>query len=77
MHSVDTAKTIITLCIKDQKMPGLATNFERTRPIPHHLDTKTTSLSSRPRSRPQESGLETGIETYITGNDQTNKSDFQ
>ena len=49
MHFVDRAKTIITLshCFKDQKMLGLETNFERTRPIPHQLETKTMSLSSR------------------------------
>ena len=70
MHFVDTAKTIITLCITDLKMLGLETNFETTRPIPHHIETKTISLSSRPRPRPipQKIGLETetGLETYVT-----------
>ena len=69
VHFADTAKTIITLCIKDLKMFGLETNFESTRPIPHHVETmtKTERLSSRPRSRPQKIGLE----IYITGCDFT------
>ena len=52
-------------------MIGLETNFESTRPIPHHVETKTISLSSRPRQRPQKIGLETetGLETYITAGD--------
>ena len=62
MHFADTAKTIITLCKKDQKMFGLETNFESTRPIPHHIETKTISLGSRPR--PQKIGLG----TYMEGN---------
>ena len=63
MHFADTAKTIITLCIKDLKMFGRETNFESTIPIPHHVETrtKTTSLSSRPRP------LKIGLETYNTG----------
>ena len=66
LHFVDTAKTIITLCIKDLKMFSLETNFESTRPRPHHVETKTISLSSRPR--PQKIGLETEslLKTYIT-----------
>ena len=44
-HFADTAKTMISLCMKDQKMFGLETNFESTRPIPHHVETKTISLS--------------------------------
>ena len=73
VHFADTTKTIITLRIKDLKMFGLETNFESTRPIPHHVETKTERLSSRPRSRPQKIGLETetGLETYITGCDFT------
>ena len=63
MHFVDTAKTIITMCIEDQKMLGLETNFKRMRPRPHQLETKTTRSSSRPR--PHEIGPETGLETYI------------
>ena len=62
VHFADTAKTMITLCTKDLKMFGLETNFESTRPIPHHVETKIISLSSRPRPRPQKIGLE----TYIT-----------
>ena len=69
VHFADTAKTMITLCMKDLKMFGLETNFERTRPIPHNVETKTISLSSR--LRPQKIGFETdtdtGLETYITG----------
>ena len=64
MHFLDIAKTIVTLCIKDKKMLGLETNVERTRPIPHQLETKTMSLGSRPRSKPRPQ--EIGFETYIT-----------
>ena len=49
VHFADTAKTMISLCMKDLKMFGLETNFESTRPIPYHVETKTISLSSRPR----------------------------
>ena len=61
VHCVDTAKTTITLYIINLKMVGLETNFENTRPISHHVETrsKTISLSSRPRPRPQKLGLET------------------
>ena len=75
MHFADTAKAIIKLCNKDLKMFGLETNFESTRPIPRHVETKTKtiSLSSRPRPRPrsQKIGLETGLETYITDSNAT------
>ena len=64
MHFADTAKTIITLCNKDLKMFGLETNFESTRPIPHHVETKYINLSSRPRPRPRPQKI--GLETYIT-----------
>ena len=40
-------------------MLGLETNFERATPIPHQLQTKTASISSRLRPRPQEIGHET------------------
>ena len=66
MHFADTANTIITLCIRDLKMFGLETNFESTRPMPHHIETKIISPSSRPRPRPKKIGLETKTETYIT-----------
>ena len=69
MRFADTAKTIITLRNKSLKIFGLETNFESARPIPHHVETKTISLSSRPRS--QKIGLETGLETYITGRQHT------
>ena len=67
VHFADTAKTMITLCMKDLKMFGLETNFESTRPIPHNVETKTKtiSLSSRPRPRPRPQKI--GLETYITG----------
>ena len=53
MYCVDTANTTITLYIKNLKMFGLETNFESTRPISQHVETKTIRLSSRPR--PQKS----------------------
>ena len=62
VHFADTAKTMITLCMKDLKMFGLETNFESTRPIPYHVETKIISLISRPR--PQKIGFETGLKTY-------------
>ena len=62
-HFVDTAKTI-TLCIKNQQMFGLETNFESTRPLPHHVETKTISLSSGPRPKPRPQKI--GLDTYIT-----------
>ena len=64
VHFADSAKTMITLRMKDLKMFGFETNFESMRPIPHHVETKTIILSSRPR--PQKIGLETRLETYIT-----------
>ena len=50
MHFAGTAKTIIPLCNKDLKMFGLETNFESTRPISHHIETKAKII--RPVSRP-------------------------
>ena len=70
VHFVDMSKTIITLCINDPKMFGLETDFESTRPIPHHVETKNIRLSSRPRPRPQKIGLE----TYIPGSYQLHLS---
>ena len=46
VHFADTAKTIIALCIKDLKMFGLETNFESTRPIPHHVETRLAVFST-------------------------------
>ena len=49
MRFADTAKRVglMTLCNKNLKMFGLETNFKSTRPIPHHVETKTTKNRSR------------------------------
>ena len=73
VHFADTAETMITLCMKDLKMFSLATNFESTRPIPHHVETDTApcrdqdykpkfETETKHEPRPQKIGLE----TYIT-----------
>ena len=67
MRFADPAETIITLSNKHLNLFGRETYFESTRPIPHHVETVTISLSSRPRPSSRPKPQKIGHETYITG----------